>query len=114
MNIMCNDLTLFSQGTLICKDPHKIEFELEEGVFVQFKFKTTQEEEKKVESHVVDGRLEVVFYNFNNPLGTAVASMSVGKIGKTQYILSASVYSVGENGSSIKTVHYNWYKKEIA
>lgn len=114
MNIMCNDLTLFSQGTLICKDPHKIEFELEKDVFVRFKFETTQDEKKEVESHVVDGRLDVVFYNFDNPLGTAVASMPVGNVGKTQYILSASVYSVGEKGSSIKTVHYNWYKKEIA
>lgn len=114
IKVFYNDMEQISSGTIIFGTQDKIKFEIEKDIFIVFEFCVDDQEKKNyIQRKIEKNYLILKLYNFTS-LGTSyVGPIEIGQIGNRLYMICFTVFNIGDDKSTIRTLHYNWYKKEV-
>lgn len=102
---------VLASGTVITYNEDPLKFSLEDlTITIDFK---SDEGDSRIE-HTVEGKvLNLLLFNFDNPLGVSnTEPLYIGYIRDQNLYLNIRVHTMGIKLLGNRTVHYTWYLRE--
>lgn len=113
--ITVGNSSVYDSGTVISLPGESVVFNFGSLQF-HFLFKDTEDNKQRTEiEQDGDTTLKLLFYNFNNPLGTGIKEpLCLGTLQGKQLLLQYRIHALGDGTQNNvgKTIHYTWYLKE--
>ncbi len=109
--LTANNYEVFESGTVISFRDEPVTFELAADLKIRFVFRGDQDSPETSFNAINPNELEIIFSNFNNPLGAGnTEPIQLGTLNNKALYLSYRILAlVGAQG---KTIHYSWYLRE--
>ncbi len=109
VEVQIPDYEIIMSGSIICVPDKPIIFKVEDLVFELIFKDNSETPEQKLSSNLPDNgkKMQLIFENFNNGLGTGNKEpLKVGIVENRGLFLNYRVYSLSENVG--KLIHYTW------